>query len=599
MVVAASILTDVEAQGGPAEPQSANVDVTVWRLVSDPSLLYVSTRPEGGRWRTESTALDMSALSRSGNFHRSNAVRVRVPLADGGSVNVDVTVWRLVSDPSLLYVSTRPEGGRWRTESTALDMSALSRSGNFHRSNAVRVEVPLGALPEPSQTSAETDREALIALYNATDGPNWTDNDNWLSNRPLIAWHGVTTDRAGRVTGLGLSENELSGEIPAELGNLASLRSLALSRNRLSGEIPSELGNLASLEKLYLSSNKLSGEIPPELGNLASLEWLHLSSNKLSGEIPPELDNLASLEWLRLFRNELNGEIPAELGNLVNLETLELNRNELSGEIPAELGNLVNLRTLVLTSNELSGEIPSEMGNLASLQWLKLASNELSGEIPAELGSLARLRSLELSGNRLGGEIPPELGNLARLEFLFLDRNRLSGGIPSELGNLASLETLLLNHNELSGEIPSELGNLTSLERLNISSNQLSGCVPSELRDARISTGGLEFCAGGSSAPASGTQSGTTSPPTTSLAAGECTLNLVVSAGESCTYPNTSAEFSVDGSGNGTFLFATSATSLTLLETTINGVLYNFEANNQGDGTWIITTVGTPQVVQQ
>ena len=147
IVLAVSTLTGVAAQEAPPEPETANVDVTVWRLVSNPSLLYVSTRPEGGSWRTLNTPLDMSALSSSGNFHQSNAVRVRVPLTGGGAANVDVTVWRLVSNPSLLYVSTRPEGGSWRTVNTPLDMSALSSSGNFHQSNAVRVEVPLAAPP--------------------------------------------------------------------------------------------------------------------------------------------------------------------------------------------------------------------------------------------------------------------------------------------------------------------------------------------------------------------------------------------------------------------------------------------------------------------
>ena len=36
----------------------------------------------------------------------------------------------------------------------------------------------------------------------------------------------------------------------------------------------------------------MTGEIPPELGNLASLELLDLSGNQLTGEIPPELANL-------------------------------------------------------------------------------------------------------------------------------------------------------------------------------------------------------------------------------------------------------------------------------------------------------------------
>ena len=80
VVLAVSTLTGVAAQQEPSPPETANVDVTVWRLVADPSFLYVSTRPEGGRWRTLQTALDMSALSDTGNYHQSNAVRVEVPL---------------------------------------------------------------------------------------------------------------------------------------------------------------------------------------------------------------------------------------------------------------------------------------------------------------------------------------------------------------------------------------------------------------------------------------------------------------------------------------------------------------------------------------
>ena len=101
-----------------------------------------------------------------------------------------------------------------------------------------------------AQDSVESDRAALVAFYNATGGPNWTDNTNWLSNEPLSEWHGVTTNDDGRVTELSVGANELSGEIPAELGDLASLQRLSLHGNELSGEIPAELGDLASLQWL-------------------------------------------------------------------------------------------------------------------------------------------------------------------------------------------------------------------------------------------------------------------------------------------------------------------------------------------------------------
>ena len=169
-------------------------------------------------------------------------------------------------------------------------------------------------------TSAATDREALVALYNATDGENWSNSDNWLSDATLHEWQGVTTYDGRRVAGLNLRDNDLSGEIPAELGSLSNLTGLSLSGNDLSGEIPAELGSLSNLTALYLNGNELSGEIPAELGSLSNLTGLFLNDNNLSGEIPAELGSLSNLTGLSLSYNDLSGKIPAELGSLSNLK---------------------------------------------------------------------------------------------------------------------------------------------------------------------------------------------------------------------------------------------------------------------------------------
>ena len=232
---------------------------------------------------------------------------------------------------------------------------------------------------------AETDdieRSALAALYIATDGPNWNDNTNWLSDAPLRNWHGVTIGADSRVTYLILPQNQLSGAIPPELGNLSSLVLLDLQYNQLRGEIPPELANLSSLIVLTLRDNELRGEIPPELGNLSSLRVLNLGSNELSGEIPLELANLTNLVGLTLGGNELTGEIPPELGTLTKLSTLSLGSNDLTGEIPPELGNLTGLVNLWLNNNRLTGEIPLELGNLTNLYTLTLAGNRLDEGCP-------------------------------------------------------------------------------------------------------------------------------------------------------------------------------------------------------------------------
>ena len=323
-----------------------------------------------------------------------------------------------------------------------------------------------------SPDTGSQDREVLTALYNGTDGANWTNNENWLMDAPLDQWHGVSVDDNGCVIGLNLSANQLSGPIPSELGNLANLQSLFLSDNQLSGPIP-DLGSLSNLRVLYLHKNELSGPIPAELGNLANLKLLDLPNNQLSGSIP------------------------SELGNLINLTTLDLSKNQLSGPIPVELGNLANLQTLSLGSNELGGQIPLELGNLASLDTLGLSSNQLSGPIPAELGSLSNLIFLFLSDNELSGPIPPELGNLSNLIFLVLSDNQLNDPIPPALGNLAKLQILDLHANQLSGPIPAELGGLSNLKQLFLGGNQLSGCIPDGLRDVAesdLSTLGLLYC---------------------------------------------------------------------------------------------------------
>ncbi len=212
-------------------------------------------------------------------------------------------------------------------------------------------EIPL------AQTSAETDREALVTLYNATDGESWNNNDNWRSDAPIDEWHGVTTGANGRVTELNLDSNHLTGNIPPELGNLASLRGLQLYGNQLGGCVPISLQD--QLDDAYTNLDDLPfcriseapTATPPPTQTLSERERLVLIFHATNG--PNWMDNTNWLSNAPL--DEWQGVFTDSTGRV---NVLLLNYNQLTGEIPPELDNLANLETLDLSDNKLSGDIP-------------------------------------------------------------------------------------------------------------------------------------------------------------------------------------------------------------------------------------------------
>ena len=99
----------------------------------------------------------------------------------------------------------------------------------------------------------EIDRNALIALYKATGGDNWTNNSNWCSDKPLSEWYGVKTTSFGSVYELNLDYNNLVGTLPPEIGDLAHLNALSLCATSLTGTLPEEFGRLDRLERVLKS----------------------------------------------------------------------------------------------------------------------------------------------------------------------------------------------------------------------------------------------------------------------------------------------------------------------------------------------------------
>ena len=143
--------------------------------------------------------------------------------------------------------------------------------------------LPLGvATSAQAQDGVATDKAALVALYNATDGANWTPNTNWTSDMALSSWHGVTTNSDGRVTRLDLDDNGLVGTLPAALGDLSALEYLDLQNNALSGALPDELADLTNLTSLLLTQSRaLTGPLPDGLRELSDLETVNIEKTEL------------------------------------------------------------------------------------------------------------------------------------------------------------------------------------------------------------------------------------------------------------------------------------------------------------------------------
>lgn len=259
----------------------------------------------------------------------------------------------------------------------------------------------------------QRERQALVDLFQATNGTEWTRSEGWLG-RPGTEcdWSGVEC----------ACHSAIGGPCPFVFG-------IELPRNNLQGRLPRSLGNLRNLRRLDLSLNRLQGPLPREIGALRKLKFLELSGNSLSGEIPPEIGKLSWLSWLNFSGNQLRGPLPAALGSLKRLQVIGLVDNQLTGEVPRWLGSLPQLVSLGLGRNRLTGTIPAELFDLASLHELGLEENRLTGQIPENIGN-HDLHVALLQGNRLTGPVPTSILDLEFLSYINVDWNAVYPATP-------------------------------------------------------------------------------------------------------------------------------------------------------------------------
>lgn len=264
---------------------------------------------------------------------------------------------------------SKNNGDGWSKVSTGLDhtngVGSLAINGTiifagiFHGGVWKR---PLSDMNYDSKLRQQ-DSLALVALYNATDGPNWTRKSNWLTG-PLETWQGVTFEE-GRVVKLNLGNAStpaagLVGTLPEELSNLTAIREISMERNKLSGTLPDSWSALVNLQYLSLVLNQLSGTLPMSWSFLVNLQDLFLGGNQLTGTLPESWSALVNLQRLNLYSNRLTGTVPASWSSLIQLRMLVLGNNKISGLF--DFSSLTNLKDVNVSYNLLDfGDIEPNM----------------------------------------------------------------------------------------------------------------------------------------------------------------------------------------------------------------------------------------------
>ena len=226
-----------------------------------------------------------------------------------------------------------------------------------------------------------TELRVLRQFYNATNGPQWTNDANWLTGTTLAdaaTWFGVEVEQ-GDVVRLWLPVNNVQGAAAAALGQLTALQFLNLSNNQLTGTLPGAWGRLRALRQLNVNNNRLNGTLPDSLARLRQLGYLGLEHNLFRGPLTP-LAALVGLGQLDLADNDFMGSLEP-LRRLYLLEYVSLAGNHLSGPLDA-LAALPRLRRLDLRGNDLTGTLPNALLQGPLLQAIYLGGNQLTDVEP-------------------------------------------------------------------------------------------------------------------------------------------------------------------------------------------------------------------------
>jgi len=393
-----------------------------------------------------------------------------------------------------------------------------------------------------AKSSVSGDRQALMDLYKATNGSGWSHHSGWGTGEPMGSWYGIKTNSRGRVVRVNLYGNNLTGSLPASIGNLTKVTYFNVKQNHISGHIPSSIGNMRSVVYLLLNgvkhdpdylwyhpgkpynhalrTNRFTGALPASIGNLSNLKWLAIAGDggqdKYNGKyvlhtgitsVPSSLDkltqlkglilsfapisrlpNLGSLTNMKILSLEgcigLKGQqVPSWIPRMTHLRSLWADHVGFTGSFP-DISDATGLRFLMVSKNEFTGHFPAYAidGTMPHMNMLTFAWNKLTGTLP-EFGASqgVNLTMFDVTGNSLTGSVPANVATQTRMINLGFGWNNFSGHFPSDLTGLHHLRWIYANNNNFTGTLPKVDTADKHLEFLYFQNNQMSGKVPVSL----------------------------------------------------------------------------------------------------------------------
>ena len=378
--------------------------------------------------------------------------------------------------------------------------------------------------PQVANPSADTDRQALLALREALDHPEF--NEQWDPEEDPLTWSYVDSSGPdnGRVRSITLEpiswQNQttvITREALAHMGDLTELRKIFIREAILPDGIAPELGNLSNLEKLWLSA-EVTGHIPAFLASMPSLQKLVLTGSSFTRHRFPH-DLLANTAITNISLHGLMLE--ADINTVLTPETMPPDRyitlygNKLTGQIPKELDDLLLDRPHVkidgshiqgcvssfLKDNQAVmkdimvcpyGDSPDHQSMIAlrdamtlieeqdtpqnkPFNWKEedLPLHQWDGVLLNRNGRVVEIKmsygsSDDQTPQIFEARLPEEIGTMTELRHLYLSGQQILSPLPESFRHLRNLRNLNLQNTLLDEPLPNYFGTFTNLTLLNL-----------------------------------------------------------------------------------------------------------------------------------